>query len=201
MKERTIRVFGSGKKNSILVPENPIIARNNCRIGKWIVHRRQYGGRNQIAVLKFSRFFGNFGRTKDTLWGQVWFVCEKGDLPKGIVMVTYLKKRSLLSFGEIISMVRRHKANPAVGTFTPIFIERTRAPKGDAYYALEWEWEERAEKERERALQELASAIEGGGELMVEPIWTKEMVCLDGLTVQESHSVVSEYIRRGGRGT
>ena len=65
-------VFGVKPKGSILVPEIPIGARNNCQNGKWCVGDNEYGSKLSMTILKFSKFFGSLGQTSNTLWGQIW---------------------------------------------------------------------------------------------------------------------------------
>ncbi|NER37697.1 MAG: hypothetical protein F6J93_27675 [Oscillatoria sp. SIO1A7] len=191
---RRIKVFGSGVKDSIMVPQTPIIARNNCKIGKWTINSKEYQGRNQIAILKVSKLFGSFGETKNTLWGQVWFVCEEGSLPKQVVLVTYLKKRSLLSLLEIMTLIRLNKAEPASGIFSPIFVSQSASKSRRRYYVLEWEWE--GLPGRERQLERYAKVLANESKLMIEPTWTRNMICLDGMSSWKAEMAVSDFIKK-----
>jgi hypothetical protein len=134
-------VFGAKPANALLVPEIPIAVRNNCQIGKWTICDTEYGSKCSMTILKFSKFFGDLGQTSQALWGQLWFVAETGDLPKGVVMVTYIKTRSLSDFNRLVISVQSRGVEPATGTFIPTFTKYS----GDngPYYGLTWEWEEK----------------------------------------------------------
>src|SRR4028119_953280 len=98
-------VFGAKPPNALLVPEIPIAVRNNCQIGKWTIGDTEYGSKCSMTILKFSKFFGDLGKTSQSLWAQIWFVAESGELPKGVVMVTYIKTRSLNDFNRLVISV------------------------------------------------------------------------------------------------
>ncbi len=84
LERATFTVFGAKPKEALLVPEIPIAVRNNCQAGQWTIGDTDYASKCSMTILKFR------GQTEHTLWGQIWFVAESGELPKGVVMVTYL---------------------------------------------------------------------------------------------------------------
>ena len=118
-------VFGAKQKEEILVPEMPIAVRNNCQSGKWAIGDEEYGSKCSMTIIKFSKFFGNLGQTQNTLWGQIWFVAESGELPQGVVMVTYIKSRTLSDFNRLVASVQARGVEPATGIFVPEFVRHS----------------------------------------------------------------------------
>lgn len=72
VKKATISVFGVKPDQAIIVPELPLAVRNNCQSGKWTIGDNEYGSKLGMTILKFSKFFGSLGQTKNTIWGQLW---------------------------------------------------------------------------------------------------------------------------------
>ena len=148
-----INVFGSKPANAIIVPELPLSVRNNCQSGRWTIGDQEYGSKIAMTILKFSKFFGSLGQTNNTLWGQLWFVAEAGDLPQGVVLVTYIKGRSLSDFNRKVTEVMARGVEPAEGIFVPEFVkhsgskpDETGVAKPINYYSLKWDWYERGAK-------------------------------------------------------
>jgi hypothetical protein len=147
-KKSTISVFGAKPENAILVPEMPIAVRNNCQSGQWAIGDTDYGSKCSMTILKFSKYFGNLGQTENALWGQLWFVAESGDLPRGVVMVTYIKSRSLNDFNRLVTTIQAKGIEPATGIFIPEFSKHTGQKADDSgvvkpinYYSLKWTWQ------------------------------------------------------------
>jgi hypothetical protein len=175
-------VFGSKPANALLVPEIPIAVRNNCQIGKWMMGDTECGSKCSMTILKFSKFFGNLGKTSQTLWGQLWFVAESGELPKGTVMVTYIKTQSLRDFNRLVISVQSRGIEPATGTFIPTFTKYN-GEKG-IYYALTWEWEEK----NDLAVIQQAAAVLNDPQIrsnLYDLEGTRDMVCLDHSSKEE----------------
>lgn len=182
----SISVFGSKPKDAIMVPPLPIGVRNNCQRGEWAIGDEFYGNKAAITILKFSKFFGNLGMTKNTLWGQIWFVVESGNLPHDVVMVTYLKTRSLDDFNRMVTEVQARGIEPGEGIFIPEFIKQSGTKNGNPtnYYSLKWSWIERTDWTIvEKAAAVLADPLNQS--LMVDLDGTREMVCIDNLPPHE----------------
>lgn len=152
-KHSKISVFGCKPANGIIVPELPISTRNNCQAGRWTIGDEEYGSKLAMTILKFSKFFGSLGQTHNTLWGQLWFVAEAGDLPQGVVLVTYIKGRSLSDFNRKVTEVMARGIEPAEGIFVPEFIKHSGQKPDESgvlkpinYYSLSWQWYERGAK-------------------------------------------------------
>jgi len=182
-----LSVFGVKPDNAIIVPELPLNVRNNCQSGKWTIGDDEYGSKIEIAILKFSKFFGSLGQTSNTIWGQVWFVAESGELPKNVVMVTYVKGRSLRDFSRLIASVQSRGFEPAEGVFTPEFIkhsgqrpDETGTIKPINYYSLKWNWTERNDWSM---VEKVAAVLEekSNHSLMVDLEGTSQMICIDNL--------------------
>ncbi|MDY7022467.1 MAG: hypothetical protein SWJ54_14105 [Cyanobacteriota bacterium] len=192
-------VFGTKNKEAILVPEMPIAVRNNCQAGKWTIGDEEYGSKCSMTILKFSKFFGNLGQTQNALWGQIWFVAESGDLPKGVIMVTYIKSRSLNDFNRLVASIQSRGVEPATGIFIPEFTKHS-GQKPDEngtlkpinYYSLKWLWEERSDW----SMVEQAAAVlanESNLSRMIDLEGTRSMICLDNLSPHEIAYLISTH--------
>lgn len=198
-KKATISVFGSKPENAIVVPELPLAARNNCQSGKWTIGDKEYGSKLAMTILKFSKFFGSLGQTQNTLWGQLWFVAEAGDLPQNVVMVTYVKGRSLRDFNRLVASVQSRGIEPAEGIFIPEFAKHS-GQKTDEngvlkpinYYSLEWDWVERDDW---GMVEQAAAVLADPSNLsrMMDLDGTRQMICLDNLPPHEIASVMAAY--------
>ena len=144
-----------------------------------------------MTILKFSKFFGSLGQTSHTLWGQLWFVAESGELPQGVVMVTYIKNRSLNDFNRLVASVQSRGVEPATGIFIPEFVKHSGQKPDDSgvvkpinYYSLKWSWNER----KDWAVIDQAAAVlsdSSNQSRMIDLEGTKAMVCLDNLPAQQ----------------
>ncbi|WP_293064635.1 hypothetical protein [Okeania sp. SIO2B3] len=191
-----IYVFGAKPKQALLVPEIPIAVRNNCQSGQWVIGDTDYGSKVSMTIIKFSKFFGNLGQTINTLWGQIWFVAESGELPHGVLMVTYIKGRSLNDFNRLIASVQSQGVEPATGIFLPEFIKHS-GQKPDEngvvkpinYYSLKWRWQERTDWS---IIQQAAAVLSDENNLsrMIDLEGTIKMVCLDNLSAEETASLM-----------
>ncbi|MEG4391805.1 hypothetical protein [Microcoleus sp. BROC3] len=187
----TFSVFGAKPSNALLVPEIPIAVRNNCQAGQWTIGDTDYGSKCSMTILKFSKFFGSLGQTSHTLWGQLWFVAESGELPQGVVMVTYIKNRSLNDFNRLVASVQSRGVEPATGIFIPEFVKHSGQKPDDSgvvkpinYYSLKWSWNER----KDWAVIDQAAAVlsdSSNQSRMIDLEGTKAMVCLDNLQAQQ----------------
>jgi hypothetical protein len=181
-------VFGAKAANELLVPEIPISVRNNCQSGQWAIGDTDYGSKCSMTVLKFGKFFGDLGKSDNELWGQIWFVAESGELPKGVVMVTYIKTQSLRDFNRLVTEIQCRGIEPATGIFIPSFKKFTN-DKGN-YYALVWSWEERKDYSiLEQAAVVISSATHQAR--MFDFDGTNRMQCLDGLTQEETAYIMN----------
>lgn len=190
-------VFGAKQKDEILVPEMPIAVRNNCQSGKWMIGDEEYGSKCSMTILKFSKFFGDLGQTQKSLWGQIWFVAESGELPQGVVMVTYIKSRSLSDFNRLVASVQARGVEPAMGIFVPEFLrhsgqkpDETGVLKPINYYSVKWSWVERTDW---KLLDAAAAVLTDSSNLsrMIDLEGTRYMVNLDNLSPHEVAAVTS----------
>jgi hypothetical protein len=194
-----ISVFGAKPKTALLIPEIPIGVRNNCQSGQWVIGDTDYGSKVSMTILKFSKFFGNLGQTINTLWGQLWFVAESGELPQGVLMVTYIKSRSLSDFNRLIASVQARGVEPATGIFIPEFVKHS-GQKPDEngvvkpinYYSLKWRWQERTDWS---IINQAAAALSDENNLskMIDLEGTRKMVCLDSLSPNETANLMAAH--------
>lgn len=141
-----------------------------------------YGNKCSMTVLKFSKFFGDLGKTSQSLWAQLWFVAESGELPKSTVMVTYIKTQSLRDFNRLVIEIQSRGIEPATGLFIPTFSKYAN-DKGN-YYALTWEWQER----KDYATLEQAAAVLNDPQMrsnLYDMEGTSRMLCLDHSSKEE----------------
>ncbi len=195
-------VFGSKHQQAILVPEMPIAVRNNCQSGKWTIGDEEYNSKCSMTILKFSKFFGSLGQTKNTLWGQIWFVAESGDLPQGVVMVTYIKSRSLSDFNRLVASIQARGVEPATGIFMPNFVKHS-GQKPDEngvlkpinYYSLKWSWQERTDWS---IIEQAAAVLSDESNLarMIDLEGTKGMVCLDNLSPHDIACLMAVHTQK-----
>jgi len=198
-KKATISVFGVKPDNAIIVPELPLAVRNNCQSGKWTIGDNEYGSKLGMTILKFSKFFGSLGQTQNTIWGQLWFVAESGELPQNVVMVTYVKGRSLRDFNRLVASVQSRGIEPAEGIFVPDFMKHSGQKPDEAgvikpinYYSLKWNWVERSDWSMlEKAAAVLAEP--SNHSRMIDLESTANMICLDNLPPHEIASLMMAY--------
>ena len=193
---KTLSVFGAKPADAILVPEMPLAVRNNCQSGKWTIGDKEFGSDVSMTILKFSKYFGDLGQTTDTLWGQLWFIAESGELPRGTVMVTYIKSRSLNEFNTLVVTIQSRGVDPSTGIFTPKFVKHT-GQKPDSngvvkpvnYYSLDWSWEERKDW---AVVDQAIAALDDPYNLMrmIDVEGTKAMTCLDDKSPNQVASII-----------
>jgi hypothetical protein len=183
-------VFGAKPDDALLVPEIPMAVRNNCQIGKWCIGDTEYGLKCSMTIIKFSKFFGDLGKTSQTLWGQLWFIAESGELPQGVVMVTYIKTQSLNDFNRLIISIQSKGIEPATGIFIPTFTKYV--GNNGPYYALTWEWQER----KDLKTLEQAAAVLNNPQVrsnLYDMEGTSKMICLDHSSKEEIKSLTQGH--------
>ena len=198
-------VFGSvPSEGQIFIPDTPFAIRNNCQIGQFTLGgSQQLGNKLSLRAIKFSRFFGDLGQTQNECWGQLWFVAEpgkSGDIPEGILAVTYIKTKSLSEFNNLIIQTQARKINPATGVFTCGFVKESRTIVGadgqvmqGTYYSLGWSWQS-AEDFKSAYTDEQLLAVIAKSSTFQDLEGTANMVCLDRLSPSErSQLVASRY--------
>ena len=186
----SISVFGVKPPDALLVPDMPINVRNNCQIGQWVIGDAAQGSKCSMTVLKFAKYFGDIGESKRTQWGQLWFVAESGDLPKGIVLVTYIKSRGLENFSTLVAGIQSTGVEPATGIFTPEFVSHSGqkpdmngVPRPVNYYSLKWSWKAR-EPHQYDSLQQAANVLTDPNLVskLVDINGTRQLIQIDGLS-------------------
>ena len=184
-------VFGMKPPDALLVPAMPINVRNNCQIGQWCIGDKMYGSKCSMTILKFAKFFGELGQTRDTQWGQLWFVAEAGDLPKGMVMVTYIKSRGLQGFNSLVASIMSQGVEPATGIFTTEFtphsgnrVDEHGVNKPINYFSLKWDWKPR---EDYTILKQAAAVLNNRSNMgnLIDIEGTKKLVQIDGLSPEQ----------------
>lgn len=183
-------VFGVKPADALLVPNMPIAVRNNCQVGQWVIGDKFYGSKCSMTVLKFCKFFGDLGQTKRAQWGQLWFVAESGDLPQGMVMVTYIKSRGLQSFNNLVASIMSRGIEPATGIFTCEFVmhsgqgpDESGVMKPRNYFSLKWDWKER-DASQYGVLKQAAAVISNPANMnnLIDIEGTRKLMQIDGIS-------------------
>ena len=142
-----LKVFGklaTGKINFFKPPYN---IRNNCQVGQWAKDETSFIGNTlDIAIIGTSEFYGKLGQATGN-WLQIWFIAASGEtkLPKNVVCVTYIKTRSLSSFGQTIIELMSN-GEPATGIFLGGFQKHSN--DYGTYSSVKFHWRERTEDEK-----------------------------------------------------
>lgn len=186
-----IKVFGNAPQNAILVPNYPITVFANCRTGNWEIGYKNYGRNCKMCILKFAKFLNpNVNKyDPDKIKGQIWFVTEGGDLPRGVLLVTYIKGRSLNSFEGLITELQCERLEPAekviVGTFTKRYgrkADERGIMQPNIYWSLQWHSERRQNRE---LLTEISKILYNRQIKLIDEEYTSELISLSDATPEE----------------
>lgn len=160
--EIELKVFGKLMTGQINFFKPPFNVRNNCQVGQWAKDETSFiGNALDIAIIGTQEFYGKLGRSTGN-WLQIWFVAAPGEtkLPSNTVCCTYIKTRSLSSFGQTIIELMSN-GEPATGIFTGSFLKHSN-DYGN-YASVKFDWRERTEDEK-------AQLVLIAGFLSTEPI-------------------------------
>lgn len=188
----------------VVVPSMALMTRFNCQEGQVIIGSQPKGNKGTIAILKFSKFFGSLGQTKNTLWGQFFYVvedgegCAKNELPKGMVMGAYLKTTGLQSLNNLIAEILADRKNPASGLFDFEFTKKSGSKANDQgivspvnYFTVDWKWRERTEKQLgmipryEAALASSSDRLFDFETSRTDDDGVPNLICVDNLSATE----------------
>lgn len=194
-----LNVFGTKPKNAILVADDIPNLRCNCQEGQWKLGDEALGNKLECSILKFSKWFGTLGQTKDTLWGQIFMIAENSgtspDIFRECLMVTYQKTRSLSSFLNLVTKLQCQGVEAAEGVFIASFLKHSGQKPDDtgivkpiSYYSIEWSWRERAKEDN--SIDQLCATLEDTDKF-IDPQSTAKMQCLDGLPASQIQQIMS----------
>lgn len=150
--------------DAILIPDNALALRNNCKEGRWMLGDTNYGDRLKLVALKFSRYLhkGNDVLPPGTPIGQLWFcplsggegTDEQGNktqLAHNLVYYTLLKNSksgksgSLLNFGQKAAQLQAQGYDFREVAWQPKFIKKSGTvindlgmPEAASWYVLDW---------------------------------------------------------------
>jgi hypothetical protein len=142
-----LKVFGKLMTEQINFFKPPYNVRNNCQVGQWAKTEDDFIGNSlDIAIINTQEFYGKLGKSTGN-WLQIWFVAAPSEskLPKNVVCCTYIKTRSLSSFGRTIIELMSN-GEPATGIFTGSFQKHSN-DYGN-YASVKFDWRERTEDEK-----------------------------------------------------
>lgn len=197
----TLNVFGTKPQNAILVADDIPNLRCNCLEGQWKLGDEALGNKLECSILKFSKWFGTLGQTKNILWGQIFMIAENSgtspDIFRECLLVTYQKKRSLSSFLNLITKLQCQGVEPAEGVFIASFIKRSGQKPDDTgvvkainYYSIEWSWRERTKEDN--SIIKLCATLGEGSDKFIDPQSTAKMQCLDSLPASKVQQIISK---------
>lgn len=148
-----MEVFGTIKDNAVFLPSTPYQVRFNCKDGGLFVggSDQEYRKTNPkdkvaISIIKVGKYFGDLGKTKGSVWLQLFFVpsptVKPEVLPKNVVCVAYIKKQSITNLNQIVTQVMSTQGvEPAQGIFELSFVGH-KSELG-TYYFIDFQWRER----------------------------------------------------------
>ena len=142
-----LKVFGKLMTEQINFFKPPYNVRNNCQVGQWAKTENDFIGNSlDIAIIGTNEFYGKLGKSTGN-WLQIWFVAAPSEtkLPRNVVCCTYIKTRSLSSFGQTIIELMSN-GEPATGIFTGSFQKHSN-DYGN-YASVKFDWRERTEDEK-----------------------------------------------------
>jgi hypothetical protein len=197
---QTFSVFGTRPDNAICLPDIPYSVRLNCKDGGLFVggfeaqHRKTNPDQMlEIAIVKASKFFGNLGKTQNSLWIQLFYVAApsvpSSILPKNTICVSYIKKQSI---SHLFNKVQEALdfGDPGMGIFTLGF-NREVGEKG-TYYTVSFDWRERQSEEEKQQLELIKTFLMAYGNQLADLEGTREMVCVDGWTTEEFQALIAQ---------
>jgi hypothetical protein len=197
---QTFSVFGTRPDNAICLPDIPYSVRLNCKDGGLFVggfeaqHRKTNPDQTlEIAIVKASKFFGNLGKTQNSLWIQLFYVAAPSVptsiLPKNTICVSYIKKQSIAHLFNKVQEALDY-GDPGMGIFTLGF-NREVGEKG-TYYTVSFDWRERQSEEEKQQLELIKTFLMAYGNQLADLEGTREMVCVDGWTTEEFQALIAQ---------
>jgi len=200
---------------AILIPDNALALRNNCKEGRWVLGDTNYGDRLKLVALKFSRYLhkGNDVLAPGTPIGQLWFCPIEGGigtdengnetrLALNLVYYTLLKNSksgksgSLLNFGQKAAQLQAFGYDFREVVWTPRFVKKSGTVINDAGQpeAASWfvlDWNHILPQDQDDATYEkignLINILTDGQEMekLLDPTLLADHECIDGLSNPE----------------
>ena len=201
--------------DGIIIPENALALRNNCKEGRWMLGDTSYGDRLKIVALKFSRYLhkGNDVLPPGTPVGQLWFCPIEGgegtdengnktELALNLVYYTLLKNSksgksgSLLNFGQKAAQLQARGYDYREVLWQPKYVKKSGTvineagnPEAASWYVLDWGFTlpEAQEDITYNKIGNIINILSDGGEMekLLDPTMLAEHQCVDELSPQE----------------
>lgn len=210
--EKTKETFLAG---GLIVPENAMNLRNDCKEAQWYLGETPYGNRLKFICLKFSRriVVDEYGAIQPgTPLGQLWFVpVVTGESPNGqplptnVVYYTLIKNSSsgksgsLINFGQKAVLAQSQGYDFREVVWTATFKKKSATIDGEAvsYYVLDFEYAEADEATLKRIDQAVA-VLESEEDMsrLFDPTLEAATQCVDGLKPEAIAQLV-ENLRVG----
>jgi hypothetical protein len=200
-KSNQFSVFGTRPDNAICLPDIPYSVRLNCKDGGLFVggyeaqHRKTNPDQKiEISIIKVSKYFGNFGKTENMLWLQLFFVAAPGVdskiLPKNTVCVSYIKKQSIAHLFNTVQEVME-QGDPGLGIFSLGF--NREVGENGVYYTVDFDWRERQSEEENQQLDLIAAFMSTYRNQLIDIEGTRSMTCVDGWTAQQLQALTDRH--------
>jgi len=213
--------------NAILIPDNALVLRNNCKEGRWVLGETNYGDRLQLVILKLSKYLhkGNDSIAPGTPIGQIWFVPiaggvgtdENGDETKlalNLVYYTTLKNSksgktgSLQNFGNKAAQLRAQGYDHREILWKPKFVSKSKPvtkASGEtemaSWYVLDWSYV-LPEDQDDSTYEKIGRIIDILGDKsemakLSDPLMLKEHECLDDLSPAQAMQLAASLSAPG----
>ncbi len=201
--------------DAIMIPDNALALRNNCKEGRWMLGETNYGDRLKLVAVKFSKYLhkGNEILAPGTPIGQLWFCPidggegtdeqgEKTQLALNLVYYTILKNSksgksgSLLNFGQKAAQLEAQGYDYREIVWKPKFVSKSGTvinaagqPEAASWYVLDWGFT-LPEDQDERTYDKIGNLIDilsktEEMDKLVDPLMLNEHECVDRLSPQE----------------
>ena len=201
--------------DAIMIPDNALALRNNCKEGRWMLGDTSYGDRLKLVAVKFSKYLhkGNEILAPGTPIGQLWFCPidggegtdeqgEKTQLALNLVYYTILKNSksgksgSLLNFGQKAAQLEAQGYDYREIVWKPKFVSKSGTvinaagqPEAASWYVLDWGFT-LPEDQDDRTYDKIGNLIDilsktEEMDKLVDPLMLSEHECVDRLSPQE----------------
>lgn len=201
--------------DGIIIPDNALALRNNCKEGRWMLGDTNYGDRLKLVAVKFSRYLhkGNDVISPGSPIGQLWFCPIDGGtgtddfgnetrLAHNLVYYTLLKNSksgksgSLLNFGQKAAQLEASGYDFREVVWTPRFVPKSGTVKNEAgvlepasWYVLDWNYllPEDQDDATYNKIGNLINILRDDlrTEKLLDPIVLSDHECIDGKTLPQ----------------
>ena len=210
--------------DAILIPDNALALRNNCKEGRWMLGDTNYGDRLKLVAVKFSRYLhkGNDVISPGTPIGQLWFCPMEGGigtdeqgnetkLAHNLVYYTLLKNSksgksgSLLNFGQKAAQLEASGYDFREVVWSPRFVKKSGTiindagqPEAASWFVLDWNYvlPEKLDDATYNKIGNLINILSDGIQMekLLDPMILSDHEPIDGLTLPQVVEVKQKLV-------